>query len=62
MDKPEDAIEDDIGGVQGTEADHADPADYQPADPIDGGQPVKAPDAGEIEWAGGLIERAPRSS
>jgi len=61
MDTQEDAIDNAIGGVQGTE-DEASPADGQPTDPADGGQPVKAPDAGEIEWAGGLIQKAPRSS
>lgn len=62
MDTPEEKIDNAIGGVQGTEEDHADASEDLAADPSGDGQTVKAPDAGEIEWAGGLIELAPRSS
>jgi len=62
MDTPEEKIDNAIGGVQGTEEDHADATEDQAATLSGDGQTVKAPDAGEIEWAGGLIERAPRSS
>lgn len=60
MPGPEDDIEADIGGVQGTPDDTAVDGDDQAAW-TDGGTPVTAPDAGEIEWAGGLIEQAPRA-
>ena len=56
MTDPNDIIEEDIGGVQGAD-DRADPAD-EAADPQPGTD-VQAPDAGEIEWAGAVVKKAP---
>jgi hypothetical protein len=54
-------VAEDIGGVQGTPPDQS--AKRRPADPSTG-KPAEqpAPDAGEIEWAGGLIKKAPDPS
>ena len=59
-----DQITADIGGVQGADdekADGADPADGGTAPaPALGEKPDRpAPDAGEIEWSGGLIKKPP---
>ena len=58
MAETNDAIEEDVGGVQGSESEA--PAE-QPAQgaPAGDGADVEAPGGGEIEWAGGLIKKAP---
>jgi len=55
----EDEIERDVGGVQGTEDDAEAPAAPGGPEQTDEGTKVIAPDAGEIEWAGGLVKKAP---
>jgi hypothetical protein len=52
-----DALEEDIGGVQGEEA--GDAAEQPAEGMIEEGADVQAPDAGEIEWAGTLVKKAP---
>ena len=59
-DEPDDEVTEDVGGVQGTEADGAGLNSDVPAPEIVGNPPEQpAPDAGEIEWAGGLLKRPP---
>ena len=59
-DEREDDVTADVGGVQGTEADGAGLDRDDPAPQIVGDVPERpAPDAGEIEWAGGLLKRPP---
>ena len=59
-DEPENEVTQDVGGVQGTEADDADLGSESPAAPIASDVPEQpAPDAGEIEWAGALLKRPP---
>jgi len=55
----EDEIERDVGGVQGTDDDAQPPAAPGGPEQTDEGTKVIAPDAGEIEWAGGLVKKAP---
>ena len=57
-------ITEDIGGVQGASDDEApgqEPADGDATQaPVLGEKPDRpAPDAGEIEWSGGLIKKPP---
>ncbi|CAN5325492.1 hypothetical protein BH10PSE15_BH10PSE15_08660 [soil metagenome] len=59
MPEPEDEIEAEIGGVQGSDDDAAKKAPDRDTDQASGGETVIAPDAGEIEWAGGLVKKAP---
>jgi hypothetical protein len=58
--KPDDAVTDDVGGVQGT-AEEETSANADGATPNITGvtQDQPAPDAGEIEWAGGLLKKPP---
>jgi hypothetical protein len=59
-DEPDDQVTDDVGGVQGTEADGASAGLENPPTQITSDVPEQpAPDAGEIEWAGGLLKRPP---
>jgi hypothetical protein len=60
MTDPEDLIEEDIGGVQGDapESETGDDGDSA----ADTSVSVQAPDAGEIEWAGELVKKAPGPS
>lgn len=55
----EDEIDRDVGGVQGTDDDAQTPDTAGDAGETDQGTTVIAPDAGEIEWAGGLVKKAP---
>ncbi len=59
-DEPDDAVTEDVGGVQGTQEDEA-AANAGGATPIITGETQNrpAPDAGEIEWAGGLLKKPP---
>ena len=57
MSKANDQIEENVGGVQGSEPDSAEGQDVEGLS--QGGVDAEAPDAGEIEWAGGLIKQAP---
>ena len=53
-------VTEDVGGVQGTEADGAEPHSDDVAPQIAGDVPEQpTPDAGEIEWAGGLLKKPP---
>ena len=59
-DEPDDAVTEDVGGVQGTEDDGAGSNPDAAAPQIAGEAPDQpAPDAGEIEWAGGLLKKPP---
>ena len=59
-DEPIDEVTEDVGGVQGSEADGAVLGSDNAAPSIGGDVPEQpAPDAGEIEWAGGLLKRPP---
>ncbi|SDA16625.1 hypothetical protein [Sphingomonas sp. NFR15] len=58
----EDEIDRDVGGVQGTEGDDTTADATGDAGGTDEGTTVIAPDAGEIEWAGGLVKKAPGTS
>lgn len=60
MTDPEDQIEEDIGGVQGEDP-RREPTDTD-GDVANMGVDVQAPDAGEIEWAGELVKKAPGSA
>ena len=55
----DDAIEEDLGGVQGSEPAALAEQPTQNAPAADGAD-VETPGGGEIEWAGGLIKKAPR--
>ena len=57
MGGPGEDLEKDIGGVQGSEPEPEE-EQAQPA-PNFGGVDVEAPDAGEIEWAGSVVKKAP---
>lgn len=52
-----DEIEEDIGGMQGEEKDREEVVPSETNS--ESGADVQAPDAGEIEWAGGLVKKAP---
>ena len=59
-DEPNDEVTEDVGGVQGTAADDAELGPDSATPSIAGDVPEQpAPDAGEIEWAGGLLKRPP---
>lgn len=50
----------DVGGVQGTDDIDTGPESDGPNPTITGDTPEEpAPDAGEIEWAGGLVKKPP---
>ncbi|AOH86230.1 hypothetical protein AWL63_21975 [Sphingomonas panacis] len=55
----EDEIERDVGGVQGTDEDAQGADAGGNPEQAEEGTKVIAPDAGEIEWAGGLVKKAP---
>jgi len=61
--EPKDIVTEDVGAVQGSAADEADTAtgssDAAASATTDDVPAQPAPDAGEIEWAGGLIQRPP---
>jgi len=59
-----DKVTDDVGGVQGsdpaeTEASNAEASNAPVAPPQSDME--QAPDAGEIEWAGQVVKKAPRA-
>ena len=50
----------DVGGVQGSTEEEMDDREDQVAQTAAGeGRDVAAPDAGEIEWAGEVVKKAP---
>lgn len=60
----EQEVTDDVGGVQGSDPDEGDDVDATAAaatqTAVPGTAPsAPAPDAGEIEWAGGAVSRPP---
>ena len=53
-------VTEDIGGVQGSEPNEA-AATTLPGTPDDEATDVPVPDAGDIEWAGAVVGKAPRA-
>ena len=60
IDGKENEVTEDIGGVQGASADDTQETTPRPEVDTDQASDVIAPDAGEIEWAGSLVTKAPR--
>lgn len=59
-DELDDEVTEDVGGVQGAQTDGAGLNLDSPAPKIASDAPEQpAPDASEIEWAGGLIKQPP---